>query len=143
MELYTFRVFSAVIEQWGFFNVAHILWQRASIYNVYLRGPVKHTPVAERLVVELSLLVLTTLVCRGWNSNFTTFRMRGERSNRLRHRASLCVFKPFSYQIHNLNNLWIKYLSMNNLSKWMHWLNKYDNWITPFLIGGHTRFNEQ
>ena len=27
------------------------------------------TPVAERLAVELSLPVFTTLVCRGWDSN--------------------------------------------------------------------------
>ena len=28
-----------------------------------------HTPIAERLAGELSLPVLTTYICRGWNSN--------------------------------------------------------------------------
>ena len=28
-----------------------------------------HTPNAERFAVEMSLSVLTTLVCRGWDSN--------------------------------------------------------------------------
>ena len=34
-----------------------------------LRGPMTLTPIAERLTVELSLPVFTTLVCRGWDSN--------------------------------------------------------------------------
>ena len=32
---------------WGFFNVLHLLWHWASVYNSDLRGPVTHTPVAE------------------------------------------------------------------------------------------------
>ena len=52
------------IEQWGFFSVPHLLWHVASIYNGHIRGPVTLTPIAERLVVELSLLV-----CRGLDSN--------------------------------------------------------------------------
>ena len=47
-----------VIEQWGFFSVSHLLWYGASFYNGHLRGPVTLTPIAERLPVELSLLVL-------------------------------------------------------------------------------------
>ena len=43
------------------------------------------TPYAERLAEELSVPFLTTRVCRGWESN-PTFRLRGERSNLLRHR---------------------------------------------------------
>ena len=45
------------IEQWGFFKVPHPLWHGAFVYNGHLWGPVKHTPIAERLVVELSLPV--------------------------------------------------------------------------------------
>ena len=41
----------------------------ASVYNGHLRGHVTLTPNVERLAVELSLLVLTTLVRRGWDSN--------------------------------------------------------------------------
>ena len=57
------------IEQWGFFRVPHLLWHGASVYNGHLRGPVTLTPIAERLAVELSLPVFTTLNCRGWVSN--------------------------------------------------------------------------
>ena len=39
--------------------------QGASFYNGHLRGPVTLTPIAERLAVELSLLVLKTWICRG------------------------------------------------------------------------------
>ena len=61
------------IEQWGFFSGRHLLWQGASVYNGHLRGPVTHTPIAECLAVELTLPVLTTLVCRGWDSNSQLF----------------------------------------------------------------------
>ena len=54
------------IEQWGFFNVPHILWHGASVYNCHLREPVTLTSNAERLTVELLLPVLTTYVGRGW-----------------------------------------------------------------------------
>ena len=52
------------IEQWGFFNVPHLIWHGASVYNSHLRGPVTLSPITERLAVELSYLV-----CRGWDSN--------------------------------------------------------------------------
>ena len=47
------------IEQWGFFSVPHLLWHGTSVYNRYLQRPVKLTPIAERLAVELSLPVFT------------------------------------------------------------------------------------
>ena len=46
--------------QWGFFSVPHLMWHRASVYNGHLRGPVTLAPIAERLVVELSLRVFMT-----------------------------------------------------------------------------------
>ena len=51
--------------------------------NGHLRGPVILTPVAERLAVErlLHVPVLTTCVCRGWDSNTQTVYMRDDRSN--------------------------------------------------------------
>ena len=52
------------IEQWGFFNVPHLLRHGSTVYNGHLRGPVTLTPVAERLAVELSIPVFTTWVCR-------------------------------------------------------------------------------
>ena len=48
-----------VIEQWGIFNVPHLLWYGPTLYNGHLR--------AERLAVELSLPVLTTCPDRGSN----------------------------------------------------------------------------
>ena len=46
------------IEQWGFFCVSHLLWHGSSVDNGHRRGPVTLVPVAERLVVELSIPVL-------------------------------------------------------------------------------------
>ena len=48
-----------VIEQWGFFNVPHLLRHGPTVCNGHLRGPVTLTPVAERLAVEPSLPVFT------------------------------------------------------------------------------------
>ena len=58
-----------VIEQSGFLSVLHLLWHGTSVYNGHHRGPMTLTPVAERLVVELSLPVFTTYVCRECDSN--------------------------------------------------------------------------
>ena len=49
-------------EQWGFFSMPHLLWHGTSVYNDHLRGPVTLTLIAERLAVELSLPVFTTLI---------------------------------------------------------------------------------
>ena len=62
------------------FSVPHLLWHGA---------PVTLTPIVERLAVELSLPVFTTWVCRGWEFEHQTFRLRRERSNRLRHHSGL------------------------------------------------------
>ena len=84
-----------VIEQWGFFSVPHLLWHGASVNNGHLRGPVTLTPIAERLAVELSLPVLTTGLSR-LRFEHQTFRLRGERSNPLRHRrGKACLFGDF------------------------------------------------
>ena len=57
------------IEQRGFFSVLHQLWHWASVYNGHLQWPVTPTPKAKRLTADLSLPVLTTKVCRGWDLN--------------------------------------------------------------------------
>ena len=66
-----FYVYSALmaIEQWGFFNMTHLLWHGTSVYDGHLRGPDTFTTVAEHLTVEQALPVETTWVCRGWDSN--------------------------------------------------------------------------
>ena len=51
-----------VIEQWGFFNVLHLLWHGPTVYNGHLRVPMTLTLVAKLLAVELSLPVFTTSV---------------------------------------------------------------------------------
>ena len=71
-----------------FFIVPHHLWLGSSIYNGHLWGPVTHTPVAKRLAVELSLTVFFFYLGLFWlGFKHPTFRMRGERSNRLLHRG--------------------------------------------------------
>ena len=52
-----------------FFSVPHLLWHGVSVYNGHFRRTVTLTSFSERLAVKLSLPVLTTLVCRGWDSN--------------------------------------------------------------------------
>ena len=66
-----FDLFSAlsVIDQKGFSGAPHLLWHRTYIYDGHLRGPMTLSLVAERQTVELSLPVLTTYICRGWDSN--------------------------------------------------------------------------
>ena len=54
-----------------------------SVYNCYLPGPVALKYIAERLAVELSLPVLG-LSRLGFE--LKTCRLRGQRSNQLRHR---------------------------------------------------------
>ena len=46
-----FDLYSASIatEQWGFFNVTHLLWRGSNLYNCQFRGPVTLSPIAERL----------------------------------------------------------------------------------------------
>ena len=70
----------------GFFSVQYLLWQKAYVYNGHFRGPVTHTPFAERLAVELSLPVFfykLGLSLMGFEH--PTFRLRCQRSDPLRH----------------------------------------------------------
>ena len=73
------------IEQWGFFNVPHLLRHRPTVYIGHLRGPVTLTPNAERFAIELSLSVFKTLVCCS--------RMRGECSTSTPPRRSTKIIK--------------------------------------------------
>ena len=54
-----YLVFMA-IEQWGFFNVPHLLWHRPTIYNAHLRGSVTLMPFAKRFGSWAITTVLTT-----------------------------------------------------------------------------------
>ena len=57
------------IEQWGLFYVSHLLENETTVNNGHLWGPVTLTPIVEQLAVELSLPILATYVCHGWDSN--------------------------------------------------------------------------
>ena len=61
-RLQKFHLCSAVmaIEQWGFFNVSHLLWHGLTVYNGHLRGPLTLTPIAKHWAEKLVLPVLTT-----------------------------------------------------------------------------------
>ena len=61
----------------------HTYCDAGHMTNGHLRGPVILTPVAERLAVERLLHepVLTTWLCRDWDSNTQTVYMRDNRSN--------------------------------------------------------------
>ena len=53
-------------EQWGFFNVPHLLWNGPILYNGHFRS---RTRIAERLTMKLSLPVLMTWACPDRGSN--------------------------------------------------------------------------
>ena len=61
-RLQKFHLCSAVmaIEQWGFFNVSHLLWHGPIVYNGQLREPLTLTPIAKHWAEELVLPVLKT-----------------------------------------------------------------------------------
>ena len=80
------------IEQWGFFSVPHLLWYGASVYNGDFQGPVTLAPIAERIAVEMSLPVFTTLVCHGLDSNTQPSAIE---PNALTHCATDAVFMLF------------------------------------------------
>ena len=80
------------VVQWGSLGVPHLLWHGTFVYNGHLRGPVILTPNAERLAVELSLLVLTIY----WFEH-PTFRLRTERSNPLRRRRDSSLSNQSTY----------------------------------------------
>ena len=75
------------IEQWEFVIVPHLMWHGASVYNGHLRWSMTLTYIAERLAMELSQHVLTTKVCRGWDSN-TLFQPSSFEANAFPHCAT-------------------------------------------------------
>ena len=101
-----------VIEQWGFISAP--LWHGASVYNGYLWGPVTLTPNAERMAVNLSLPVLTTEVCRGWDSNTQTFTWEVNVLTHCGTAAALSlqrlnmIYKKFMKEIHLIIKLQVK-----------------------------------
>ena len=52
-------------EQWGFFNVPHLLWHESSVYNGHLWGLVTLTPIAELVTVPCHYLFSLRSVAAG------------------------------------------------------------------------------
>ena len=73
-------------------------WHGASVYNSHLRGPATLTPIAERLEVELSLLVFTTHCANAAVKMFETSTLRANCAFRMMH---LCFW------------LWVEYKFIN------------------------------
>ena len=83
----------------GEVSVPHLLWHGAFVYNGHLRGPVTLIPTDERLAVELSLLVLMTGVCRGWDSNTQPSACGGHKSVMDWHIKALYLCDIFSMYV--------------------------------------------
>ena len=79
----------------GFFTVPYFLWHGKSVNNGYFQGPVTLTTNVKRLAMELpNYLGLFRSVAAGIRT--PTFRLRGERSNRLHH-CSTCLLMEYMY----------------------------------------------
>ena len=132
-----FDLYSALmtIEQWGFFSVPHLLRHGASIYNGHLREPVTLTPIAERLAVELSLPVFTTLVCRGWDSN-TQPSARG--TNTLNDYATSAVYHDTKKKLKMHNSFYHTIKILNILANQLH-CHTYLDEIKRYRKGGNIK----
>ena len=90
------------IKQWRFFSESHVhvLWYGAFVYNGDLRGLVIYTPVAERLVMGLSLHVLRLRSEAAGipTPNHPTFCIRGEYLN-----CATAVLEEYSEECWILN----------------------------------------
>ena len=71
----------------------YLVWHEAAVYILYLRGPVTLASIAERLAVELSLYLFYDLGLSWLGFEHLTFRLRGVRSNPLRHRRGIYYIK--------------------------------------------------
>ena len=82
-----FYLFSALmaIEQWRFFSVPHLLWHGASVYNGHIRGPVTLTYCRAFSSGAVTSCFYDLGLSRLGFEN-PTFRLRGQRSNPVRHR---------------------------------------------------------
>ena len=93
------------IEKWGFFSVPPLQLLGASIYNGHLWGHMIPTPIVERWAVELSLPVLTTSVCCGWDSNTQLSACRRHRRGEFLFVCS-SNYKRLSLRTHYFTYIW-------------------------------------
>ena len=73
------------IEQWGFFSIPHLLWHGASVLNGRLR---EHLFSSGAVIICFNDICLSRL-----GFEHPTFRLRGERSNPLRHRRNKKLYQ--------------------------------------------------
>ena len=78
-------------EKWGFFSVPHLLWHGESISTGHPRGPVTLIPIAKRFFGWAVTICFNDLGLSRLGFEHPTFRLRGERSNRLRHRRGFGI----------------------------------------------------
>ena len=78
------------IEQWRFFSLPHPLWNGATVYNGHLRGP-RDTHTFCRAFS--SGAVTSSFYDLRLGLEHTTFRLRCQRYNPLRHRRGSCISK--------------------------------------------------
>ena len=97
-----------VIDNWGFFSVPNQLWNGAYVYNGHLRGPVTPIPVVTTCFYDLGL-------SRLWFEH-PTFRVWGERSNRLHHRIIFRCKKP-KKQTNSITIMWFDKSRMHDLKR--------------------------
>ena len=76
------------IRQWGLFYVQHPLWHGTSDYNGNIRGPLILVPNAKRFASGAVNTCLNDLSLPQLGFEHPTFRLRGQRSNQLRHHRS-------------------------------------------------------
>ena len=100
------------IEQWGFFSVPHLLWHGASVYNGHLRGTITHNYCRAFGSGDVTTCCYDLGLSR-LGFELPTLRLRGERSNRLRHRRGF---------FHHATYCMVNFGSVN---RWA-WLN--DEW---------------
>ena len=84
-------------------STCHTYYDTGQPFISHLRGPVTLTPVAERLAVKLSLLVLITLVCPGDRTPIS--RLRGEWSTTIFYRVVMCFDG-----MHNIGTTWFFFI---------------------------------
>ena len=86
---------------WPMFSMPHLLWHVTSVFNGHLRVPVTLTLIAEGLAVTICFkdLGLSRL-----GLEHPTFRLWGQRSNRLLHRSGERDMIQFIFVLDWYNN---------------------------------------
>ena len=85
-----------VIKQWGFFNVPHLLWHGASVYNGHIRGPVTLTPKCRAFSRGAVTTCFYDLGLSRLGFKHPIFHLQGKRYKPIRHRRDRIYNKEHS-----------------------------------------------